>query len=80
MEYQQINAETIDRWVEEGWEWGRPISHEAYLAACSFLILFPNRSAGSCAAVFGCWMCMRTPMEWAFSMSTECPASGRAFR
>ena len=29
--YQDVNAATIDRWVEEGWEWGRPISHEAYL-------------------------------------------------
>ena len=25
-----INAETIDRWVDEGWEWGKPISHEAF--------------------------------------------------
>ncbi len=33
MEYQDINAGTIDRWVEEGWEWGKPISHEAYLKA-----------------------------------------------
>ena len=33
MNYQDINAETIDRWVEEGWEWGKPISHEEYLAA-----------------------------------------------
>lgn len=33
MNYQQINAETIDRWVEEGWEWGKPTSHEAFLAA-----------------------------------------------
>ena len=33
MNYQQINADTIDRWVEEGWEWGKPISHEDYLAA-----------------------------------------------
>ncbi len=33
MNYQQINAEAIDRWVEEGWEWGKPISHEDYLAA-----------------------------------------------
>ena len=31
--YQEINAETIDRWVEEGWEWGQPISHETYLNA-----------------------------------------------
>ncbi len=30
MEYQDINADTIDRWIREGWEWGKPISHEAY--------------------------------------------------
>ena len=30
MKYQDINAETIDRWVREGWEWGIPISHEEY--------------------------------------------------
>ncbi len=30
MEYQEFNARTIDRWVEGGWEWGRPISHETY--------------------------------------------------
>lgn len=29
--YQDINKETIDRWVEEGWEWGKPISHEDYI-------------------------------------------------
>lgn len=28
--YPEINAETIDRWVDEGWEWGRPISHGDY--------------------------------------------------
>lgn len=33
MKYQDINAETIDRWVKEGWEWGRPIDHETYLKA-----------------------------------------------
>lgn len=33
MDYQDINALTIDRWVEEGWDWGRPISHETYLRA-----------------------------------------------
>lgn len=32
-QYQEINAQTIDRWVEEGWEWGRPISHEEYVNA-----------------------------------------------
>jgi len=30
MDYQDINAETIDRWIEEGWKWGKPISHEEY--------------------------------------------------
>ncbi len=28
--YQDINARTIDSWVEEGWEWGKPTTHEAY--------------------------------------------------
>ena len=31
--YQEINAKTIDRWVENGWEWGLPITHEQFLAA-----------------------------------------------
>ena len=30
MNYQEINASTIDRWIQEGWEWGIPISHEVY--------------------------------------------------
>jgi SAM-dependent methyltransferase len=30
MNYQEINAKAIDRWVEEGWEWGVPIDHETY--------------------------------------------------
>jgi Methylase involved in ubiquinone/menaquinone biosynthesis len=33
MDYQDINARTIDGWVEGGWEWGRPISHEEYIRA-----------------------------------------------
>lgn len=33
--YQDINARTIDQWVEEGWEWGKPISHEEYENACN---------------------------------------------
>ncbi len=28
--YQDINRETIDRWIEEGWEWGMPISHQQF--------------------------------------------------
>ena len=30
MEYQQINAQVINRWCREGWEWGQPIAHEVY--------------------------------------------------
>jgi len=30
MDYQDINAATIDRWIEEGWEWGIPVTHEIY--------------------------------------------------
>lgn len=35
MNYQDINAATIDRWIEEGWEWGQPITHEEYENAVS---------------------------------------------
>ena len=30
MNYQDVNAKTIDSWVEDGWEWGKPVSHEVY--------------------------------------------------
>ena len=33
MNYQDINAATIDRWVDQGWEWGKPIDHETFLKA-----------------------------------------------
>ena len=26
--YTVINSDVIDKWVDEGWEWGQPISHE----------------------------------------------------
>ena len=29
MDYQQLNADTIDRWCRDGWEWGVPITYEA---------------------------------------------------
>lgn len=35
MNYQDMNARTIDRWIEEGWEWGIPISHEEYEKAAA---------------------------------------------
>ncbi len=31
--YQDVNAATIDRWIDAGWEWGRPIDHDTYLRA-----------------------------------------------
>jgi SAM-dependent methyltransferase len=31
--YTDINARTIDKWNENGWEWGIPISHEVFVAA-----------------------------------------------
>lgn len=31
--YQAVNSVVIDRWVAEGWEWGKPIDHETYLRA-----------------------------------------------
>lgn len=31
--YQDINAATIDRWIDAGWEWGVPIDHDTYLRA-----------------------------------------------
>lgn len=33
MDYQDINAQTITRWIEDGWEWGRPIGHGTYMRA-----------------------------------------------
>lgn len=46
MNYQDINARTIDRWVQEGWEWGKPIDHETYAAAregCWDVVLTPTK-------------------------------------
>jgi SAM-dependent methyltransferase len=31
--YTNVNKRTIDRWVDEGWEWSIPLSHEEFLAA-----------------------------------------------
>ena len=35
MDYQDINARTIDGWIRDGWKWGQPISHETYEKAKS---------------------------------------------
>ena len=31
--YTDKNADVIDSWIKEGWEWGRPISHDAFKKA-----------------------------------------------
>ena len=31
--YTDINARTIDKWNDEGWEWGVPVTHEQFLMA-----------------------------------------------
>lgn len=28
--YTALNAGVIDKWVEEGWEWGQPIDHDVF--------------------------------------------------
>lgn len=46
MNYTDINSKTIDQWVEDGWEWGRPIDHETYEKAKQGewqIILTPTR-------------------------------------
>ena len=30
MNYTDINAKIVDGWVKNGWEWGKPISHEVF--------------------------------------------------
>ena len=46
MEYQDVNAATIDRWVAEGWAWGRPVDHETYARALQgdwYVVLTPTK-------------------------------------
>ncbi len=31
--YQKFNSKAIDKWVDSGWQWGIPISHEDYIKA-----------------------------------------------
>lgn len=33
--YTELNSKTIDRWIDEGWEWGIPVSHDTYEKALS---------------------------------------------
>lgn len=31
--YQEINMKTISSWINDGWEWGKPITHEQFIDA-----------------------------------------------
>lgn len=45
-EYTEINSKVIDKWIEEGWEWGQPISHEIFEKAKNgewFVLLTPTK-------------------------------------
>ena len=47
MSYTDINSKTIDQWIEDGWEWGRPIDHETFERAKRGdwqIILTPTRA------------------------------------
>lgn len=44
--YTEINSQVIDKWVNEGWEWGKSISHEAFEKAKNnewFMVLTPTK-------------------------------------
>ena len=44
--YTDINAKAVDKWVEKGWEWSIPITHEDYINALNGkwdIILTPIR-------------------------------------
>ena len=45
-DYTELNSKTIDRWIDEGWEWGVPVSHETYekaLAGDWSVVLTPTK-------------------------------------
>lgn len=45
-EYIEMNFHFIDTWVEDGWEWGQPISHEIFEKAKKnewFVLLTPTK-------------------------------------
>lgn len=44
--YTDVNARVVDAWVADGWEWGKPVSHERYQAALGgdwSMVLTPTR-------------------------------------
>lgn len=46
-DYTKENSKCVDKWVEEGWKWGQPISHEIYEEATKgnwSVVLTPTKS------------------------------------
>lgn len=44
--YVDVNSSFIDKWIEEGWEWGTPITHEIFEKAKNndwFVLLTPTK-------------------------------------
>lgn len=44
--YVDVNSSFIDKWIEEGWEWGQPITHEIFEKAKAndwFVLLTPTK-------------------------------------
>lgn len=44
--YTEINSNFFDKWIEKGWEWGQPISHEVFERAKNddwFVVLTPTK-------------------------------------
>src|SRR5690554_3651512 len=45
--YTELNSKIIDKWVDQGWEWSRPISHEVFEKAKQndwFVLLTPTKA------------------------------------
>ncbi|MDD4046961.1 MAG: methyltransferase domain-containing protein [Tissierellia bacterium] len=45
--YTDVNSKFFDKWIDEGWEWGQPISHEAFEKAKKgdwFVLLTPTKA------------------------------------
>ena len=44
--YTEVNSKFIDKWIDEGWEWGQPVSHEVFERAKNndwFVLLTPTK-------------------------------------
>lgn len=44
--YTEVNSSFIDKWIEEGWEWGQPITHEIFEKTKNnewFVLLTPTK-------------------------------------